>query len=110
MQDKTQEELNNYKKYAFRFSRTYQINLIYVEHTNSKSQIKFLEIGADNVGKYNRPFIHIIYNFKYNGKVILNLISGVSYDYRMLERSLLYEFRLRRLTTPVCKLKKYIDI
>lgn len=110
MQVETQEELNTYKKYAFRFSRTYQINLIYVESTIHKSEMKFVEIGADNVGKHKRPFTYAMYNFKHNNKIILNLMAGTVDSYRFFEKTMLFEFMKRGATMTICKLKRYVDI
>lgn len=110
MQVETQEELNIYKKYAFRFSRTYQINLIYVESTIHKSEMTFVEIGADNVGKHKRPVTYAMYNFKHNNKIILNLMAGTVDSYRFFERLLLRKFKTQGRVTPICKLKKYVDI
>lgn len=110
MQVETQEELNTYKKYAFRFSRTYQINLIYVESTTRNSQMKFVEIGADNVAKVNRQFTYAIYKFTHNGKVILILEEKTIDSYRFFEKTMLFEFMKRGATMTICKLKRYIDI
>lgn len=110
MQFETQEELNKYKTYAFKFSRKHDINLIYVESEFKTSQMKFVEIGADAVSKNNKTYTYAVYNFRLNGKIILSFSYGSEGSYSGFEKTMLFEFMKRRKTNVICKLKKYVDI